>query len=148
MISGIRYLGSKRRIAKYIMPIILRNRKEGQWYVEPFVGGCNSIIYATGNCIGNDIHRELIVMYKAIQAGWLPPEHITKEMYVRCREGKESPELTAYVGFCISFGGKWFAGYANDAYRRTCSYMNILQLQLFYLITVIFVVKVLLSPSM
>lgn len=36
-------MGSKRRIAKDILPIILENRKENQFYVEPFVGGCNLI---------------------------------------------------------------------------------------------------------
>lgn len=33
------YMGSKRRIAKYILPIMLSYRKEGQTWVEPFVGG-------------------------------------------------------------------------------------------------------------
>ena len=37
----MKYMGSKNRIAKYILPIILKDRKEGQWYVEPFVGGAN-----------------------------------------------------------------------------------------------------------
>ena len=31
------YMGSKRRIAKFILPIILANRTDGQWYVEPFL---------------------------------------------------------------------------------------------------------------
>ena len=35
----MKYQGSKRRIAKDILPIILRDRKNGQFYVEPFVGG-------------------------------------------------------------------------------------------------------------
>ena len=37
----MKYMGSKNRIAKHILPIILKDRKEGQWYVEPFVGGAN-----------------------------------------------------------------------------------------------------------
>lgn len=35
----MKYLGSKARIAKEILPIILKDRKVGQYYVEPFVGG-------------------------------------------------------------------------------------------------------------
>lgn len=35
----MKYMGSKNRIAKEILPIILRDRKPNQWYVEPFVGG-------------------------------------------------------------------------------------------------------------
>lgn len=37
------YLGGKIRIAKEILPIILADRKEGQYFVEPFCGGCNVI---------------------------------------------------------------------------------------------------------
>ena len=36
-------MGSKARIAKYILPIIIKDRKENQWYIEPFVGGDSSI---------------------------------------------------------------------------------------------------------
>ena len=35
----MKYLGSKNKIAKYILPIILKDRTEGQYYVEPFMGG-------------------------------------------------------------------------------------------------------------
>ena len=48
------YMGSKNRIAKEILPIILKDRVKGQWYVEPFVGGCN-MIDKVGN--GNDNKR-------------------------------------------------------------------------------------------
>jgi len=37
----MKYMGSKTRIAKYILPIMLKERKEGQVWVEPFVGGGN-----------------------------------------------------------------------------------------------------------
>ena len=35
----MQYLGGKTRIAKEILPIILADRKEGQYFVEPFCGG-------------------------------------------------------------------------------------------------------------
>lgn len=35
----MQYLGGKTRIAKEILPIILADRKEGQYFVEPFVVG-------------------------------------------------------------------------------------------------------------
>ena len=37
------YIGSKRRIAKEILAIILKDRRPNQTYVEPFCGGCNAI---------------------------------------------------------------------------------------------------------
>lgn len=39
----MKYMGSKNRYAKEILPLILKDRKENQWYVEPFVGGANVI---------------------------------------------------------------------------------------------------------
>lgn len=45
----MKYMGSKRRLWKDIGPIILENRREGQWYVEPFVGGCNSLVNVEGS---------------------------------------------------------------------------------------------------
>ena len=36
----MRYTGNKSRIAKYILPIILKDKNQ-QWFVEPFVGGAN-----------------------------------------------------------------------------------------------------------
>lgn len=75
------YMGSKRRIAKYILPIILENRTEGQWYVETFCGGCNSINKVDGNRIASDNNKYLIALYKALQEGWQPKEYYTKEEY-------------------------------------------------------------------
>lgn len=51
----MKYMGSKARHAKELLPIILANRTEGQWYVEPFVGGANMIDKVNGNRIGADI---------------------------------------------------------------------------------------------
>lgn len=48
----MKYMGSKARHAKELLPIILKDRKPGQWYVEPFVGGANMIDKVDGNRIG------------------------------------------------------------------------------------------------
>lgn len=37
----MKYLGSKRRIVKDILPIILDGMKEGNCFVDAFCGGCN-----------------------------------------------------------------------------------------------------------
>ena len=44
----MKFMGSKSRIAKYILPIMLKNRKEGQVWVEPFVA-CSSLTKYTGS---------------------------------------------------------------------------------------------------
>ena len=56
----MKYMGSKARIAKYILPIILKDRKPDQWYIEPFVGGANMIDKVEGSRIGADINELLI----------------------------------------------------------------------------------------
>ena len=112
----MKYMGSKNRIAKYLLPIILKDRKEGQWYVEPFVGGCNMIDKVDGLRMGNDRNEYLIAMWKALQNGWVPPEVVTELEYQEIKNNQDfyPKELVAYVGFAMSFGSKWWAGYAKN----------------------------------
>jgi DNA adenine methylase len=65
--------------------------------------------------IGNDIHKELIALFKKLQDGWIPPEHITEDEYNKVRENKlEYPDYyVGFVGFCSTFGSKYFGGYAR-----------------------------------
>lgn len=108
-------MGSKNRIAKHILPIILKDRKEGQYYVEPFVGGANMIDKVDGNRIGNDFNKYIIAFCKSLSNGVLPPENITEEdyKYIKNNKDKFPDELLGYVGFQLTFGSLWF-----DTYRR------------------------------
>ena len=113
------YMGSKRRIAKHILPIMLEAaRLEGvTTWVEPFVGGANMIdkVPPTFKRIGADLNHYLIEFWKAAQSGWVPPEHITVDEYHRTKENKNrDPKMTLWVGICCSYGGKWFGGWVND----------------------------------
>ena len=68
-----------------------------------------------GNRIGADINEYLIEMWKAVSSGWMPPELVTEEKYQKVRDNKDNDKpLTSYVGFAMSFGGKWFGGYRRD----------------------------------
>lgn len=59
----MQYMGSKRRIANDILPIILENIQPEQYYVEPFVGGCNMIDKVKHKFkIGSDNNQYLIAM--------------------------------------------------------------------------------------
>lgn len=110
------YMGSKNRIAKHIMPIMLEKRKPEQLWVEPFVGGANMIDKIGGKRIGNDSHKHLIALHKALQNGWVPPTEVSKEMYYAVKNNQEdySDELIGFIGFLCSFGGKWWGGYATN----------------------------------
>lgn len=117
----MKYMGSKGRIAKHILPLILRDRTEGQFYVEPFCGGCNMMDKVRGNRIANDKNTYLIQMWRHLIKGWEPPMVIEKDFYHAVREswkqksGVFPPELIGWVGFTGSYNGKFFGGYAGHA---------------------------------
>ena len=114
-------MGSKARFAKELLPIILKDRKDGQWYVEPFAGGMNLISEVGGNRIANDVHYHLVEMWKALVAGWIPPEQVTKEEYYEVKRllSEVSPEIGGWVGFNCSYSGKWFDGYAGKTLTKS-----------------------------
>ena len=112
----MKYMWSKNRIAKYLLPIILKDRKPNQWYVEPFVWGANMIDKVGSNRIGWDINKYLISLFNSLQKGWLPPKEITKEQYQHIKENKDNyaDELVAYVGFQLSYWARFFNSYRRD----------------------------------
>lgn len=115
----MKYQGGKKKHAKEILEIVLRDRKPGQWYVEPFCGGCNVIDMVEGPRIASDANEELIAMYKALQRGWWPPQYVSEEEYNLIKNNPKYPkELRAYVGFGLSFGAKYFGGYARVSKGR------------------------------
>lgn len=121
----MKYMGSKARIAPEILPLILEGRKQGQYYVEPFCGGCNSLQHVTGNRIGSDLNRYLIAMWKGLQADVERPRIITKEMYDQARTDFKSGSndhyddfMIGWIGFMSSFNGKFFAGYVGHFTER------------------------------
>lgn len=68
------------------------------------------------NKIGTDIHKYLIAVLKKLEKGWIPPEEITEELYkdIQSNKDKYPDYLVGYVGFQLSYGGKWFGGYRRD----------------------------------
>ena len=110
-------MGSKNRIAKYLLPIILKDRKEGQWYVEPFVGGANMIDKVDGNRIGADNNEYLIAMWQELQKGWIPPDFIEESLWKDVKEKMDSKYEKHFIAFTrlsCSFGADWNGGYARN----------------------------------
>jgi len=112
-------MGSKARIAKHILPIMLNDRKPGQWWVEPFVGGGNVIDKVLGNRLGADIDPHVIEALKLIRDH---PERIpknnqeyTKEMYEAARKRGGLDPLDCFARFAYSFGGKFDGGWRRDS---------------------------------
>lgn len=112
----MQYLGSKSRIAKEILPLILADRKEGQYFVEPFCGGCNVTVNVSGSRIANDSNEYLIAMFVGLLSGENYPEQIGRELYnavracFRSGSNKYSPGFMGWIGFMASYKGRFFDG--------------------------------------
>lgn len=116
----MRYIGSKRRIAKHILPILLKEANESgiSTWVEPFVGGANLIdkVPNTFRRIGVDSNEYLIEMWKHLLSGWIPPDFVSEDEWRDVRDkmdGAYPKHYIAFVRFCCSFGSDWFGGYAR-----------------------------------
>ena len=81
----MKYMGSKARIAKHILPIMLAEcEKHGiTTWVEPFIGGGNMIdkVPDTFERIGYDLNEYIIEMFKSLQQGFTPKDLYTKAEY-------------------------------------------------------------------
>ena len=116
-------MGGKTRIAKEILPLILADRREGQYFVEPFCGGCNVTDKVSGNRIANDYNEYLIAMFVGLLSGEKYPEQIGPELYndvkscFRAGSDKYDPGFMGWVGFMASYRGKFFGGYTGAYWR-------------------------------
>jgi DNA adenine methylase len=114
----MKYMGSKNRIAKFILPIMLAEaEKRGlKTWVEPFVGGGNIIDKVPSNLrrIGYDLNPHTIAALIAIRdfVEHLP-EGVSEQEY-KSYKGTEPAPITSWVRFGCSFGGKFENGYARD----------------------------------
>lgn len=123
----MKYLGSKTRLSYILVPILqncLKNTKY-RTYVEPFVGGANIIDKI--ECpikMGSDIHPKLIALLKHLQDDGELPESISEEEYQFVRQYPDCHEdwYIGLVGFCASYGAKWFGGYGRD--KKSRDYAN------------------------
>lgn len=115
----MKYMGSKNRISKHILPIMLNIAEQRgiTTWVEPFVGGGNMIdkVPDTYEKIGADINPYVIEALRLIRDNPQDiPDLVTEEDYQKAKEVKKINGLTGYIGFALSFGGKWFGGYRRD----------------------------------
>ena len=85
----MKYMGSKSRIAKYIVPIIQKEMVDNNLhtYVEPFVGGANVIDKVTADFrVGCDKQKYLIELYKNLDKIDSLPEFVSKSHYSEVRD--------------------------------------------------------------
>ena len=121
----MKYMGSKNRFAKELLPIILKNRKDNQFYVEPFAGGCNVIDKVKGNRLASDKSEYLIKMWCDLTQDHKFIKKIDKDKYDRARtefNNGVNKEFTiseiGWIGFMASYNGRFFDGGYNGNYNK------------------------------
>jgi DNA adenine methylase len=116
----MKYLGGKHGIGKLIANFISNKCPPDlvKGYMEPFCGSLGVFKNMTNKgykkYIASDIQPDLIEMWKKLQNNKLHiPNEITEETYNKLKISKSPNALKAVAGFGLSFGGKYFAGYAQ-----------------------------------
>jgi DNA adenine methylase len=117
---GLKYMGSKARIADEILPIILKDRKPDQCYTETMVGGGNLIDKVDGWRIGADFNHNVILALEEIRDNIhrIPKNNkeFTELQYNKLKQDSKicNRHDIAFCGFAYSYGGKWFGGWCRD----------------------------------
>lgn len=119
----MKYMGSKSRVTKDIVPIIqkLIDEYDIKTYIEPFCGGCNVIDKINcNNKIASDNHKFLIALLNNLNKTEELLPFVTKEHYSDVRScfnagGIVYPDwYIGAVGFLASYNGRFFdGGYAG-----------------------------------
>lgn len=117
----MKYMGSKARIARHILPIILKDRKDGQCYVEPFVGGANTLENVNGSRIGSDSNEHLIIALKMIRDN---PEIIPKDSseYTRPMREKAISEGSMHPVDCLMYFACSYAARFKNTWAKGNKY--------------------------
>jgi DNA adenine methylase len=110
-------MGSKNRIVKNIIPIILKHRKTDQWFVDLFCGGCSVVQNVDGKRIANDKNKYLIAMWQGLQQDRIRPHIISKELYSKARTEYNNGTniefddfMIGWIGWMGSYNGRFFDG--------------------------------------
>ena len=126
----MKYMGSKSRIAKHIVPIIQRYIDDNniRCYWEPFVGGANVIDkISCQHKIGSDKNQYLIALLNHVKNGGQLLDSVSKELYDKARTAFNNGDTSDFqdwqignIGFLASYNGRWFdGGYAKPGYEKT-----------------------------
>lgn len=122
----VQYLGGKSKLAKHIATIIDSDRSDGEPLWDLCCGAANVIAAASdkGPRYAVDVVPCLVRLLCEVRDGtFVPPAEVSREHYAELKARAianpcDSDPLLAFVGFGLSWGAKWFAGYATNASGR------------------------------
>lgn len=118
-IRRVQYLGGKARLGGQIVRAILDDLGvQRLGVVADLCAGAGGVTHrladVSDRVIAVEAHPGLVALHKAVQAGWVPPEHVSEEEYRALREANDQTDpRTAFAEFGCSFGGKSWGGYAR-----------------------------------
>ena len=131
------YQGSKNRISKFLVPIIQKYIDDNniKTYIEPMCGSCSIIEkIKCENKIAADVNDELIALLRYVKSDpflSIAPHDCNFEHYSEVRENRKqntekySKEYTALIGYCASYGGRYYdGGYGRDKTGRRNIYQE------------------------
>lgn len=114
------YMGGKTRLAKWLIPVIIKDRKPNQTYAEPFCGGLGSLSEVHGKRIAGDINPYLIAMWKGVKENRRRRTKISKAIFDSAKkdftngtnENFDDFQI-GWIGSVASFRGRMFKGFGK-----------------------------------
>lgn len=110
----MKFQGGKALIGKEIAEYI-RHDKAYQMLFSPFCGALGverHLVKDFAICFFSDISKDLIMFLKELTSNsFIFPFQVTEENYKKLKYDEPSA-LRGFVGYFLSFAGKWFGGYA------------------------------------
>lgn len=88
-------------------------------YMEPFCGSLGVLkniatMPLVENIVANDYHPDLIQMWKEVRDGtFVYPYEVSEDGYKTAKQLPSPSAMKAFVGFGMSFGGRFFGAYAQ-----------------------------------
>lgn len=95
-------------------------------YLEPFCGmlGVFKEVVERVDCpvyIANDANKSVILMWKDVKRGWIPPSSFSKKQFEQLKHNGQSSSLKGFVGHACSYRGIYFAPYDDSKNVSTAS---------------------------
>lgn len=113
----MKYMGSKRKIRKEIIDVMMSYRLNNEPFIDMFCGGCHVVEMVDGIRIANDKNRYLIAMWEGLLEDRKRPYIIDKELYSKVRDEYNKGVniefddfLIGWIGFMGSYNGRFFDG--------------------------------------
>lgn len=111
------YGGGKAKIGKEIYEVITKVQEKIGYqgvYFEPFCGMLGVGIHFAQDgqkIIANDLNKDIIMMWKALQKGWEPPRTCSRKKYEQLKYSNVHSAERGFLGIACAYSGIFFAGY-------------------------------------